>query len=113
MTQGSQRAGHGIRHSQTTPRRSRERTFRGYEITGMEELHDMKEYPIKAVDSVENGLTSIHQRIHWPATHISGGSQSDELDRIAIEAFLDALADVAISIAAREHTEKNDEERYS
>ena len=79
----------------------------------MEELHDMNEYPRKAVDSAQNGLTSIHQRIHWPATHISGGSDTHELDRIAIEAFLDALADVAISIAAREHSEKNDEERDS
>ena len=74
----------------------------------MEELHDMNEYPIKAVDSAKNGLTSIPQRIHWPATHISGGSNTDELDRIAVEAFLDALADVAIAIAAREHAEKND-----
>ena len=77
----------------------------------MEELHDMNEYPIKAVDSASNGLTGIHQGIHWPATHISGGSDTHELDRIAVEAFLDALADVAISIAAREHSEKNDQER--
>ena len=79
----------------------------------MDELHDMSENAIEAEDSAQNGLTCIPQRIHWPATHISGGSQSDELDQIAIEAFLDALADVAISIAAREHAEKNDEERYS
>ena len=79
----------------------------------MEELHDIHENSVKAVDSVENGLTSIHQGIHWPATHISGGSNTHELDRIAIEAFLDTLADVAISIAARELAEKNDEERDS
>ena len=87
----------------------------------MEELHDMNEYPIKAVDSAKNGpalspsngLTGIHQGIHWPATHISGGSNTDELDRIAVEAFLDALADVALAIAAREHAEKNDQERDS
>ena len=79
----------------------------------MEELHDMNEYPINAVDSAQNGLTSIHQGIHWPATHISGGSNTHELDRIAVEAFLDALADVALAIAAREHSEKNDQERYS
>ena len=78
----------------------------------MEELHDMNEYPIKAVDSAKNGLTSIHQGIHWPATHISGGSDTHELDRIAVEAFLDTLADVAIAIAAREHSEKNDQERH-
>ncbi len=79
----------------------------------MDELQNIHEKPINAVDSVENGLTCIPQRIHWPATHISGGSDTHELDRIAIEAFLDALADVAISIAAREHAEKNDQERDS
>ena len=77
----------------------------------MEELENAREKPVKAVDSAENGLTGIPNPIHWPATHISGGSDTDELDRIAIEAFLDALADVAIAIAAREHAEKNDEER--
>ena len=84
----------------------------------MEELHDMNEYPIKAVDSAKNGpalspsngLTSIHQGIHWPATHISGGSDTHELDRIAAEAYLYALADVAISIAARECSETTDKE---
>ena len=79
----------------------------------MEELHDIHENARNAVDSASNGLTGIHQRIHWPATHISGGSDTHELDRIAVEAFLDALADVAISIAAREHAEKNDQERSS
>ena len=77
----------------------------------MEELHDIHEKPIRAVDSVENGLTGIPQGIHWPATHISGGSNTNELDRIAVEAFLDTLADVALSIAARELAEKNDPER--
>ena len=79
----------------------------------MEELQDIHENARKVSKPASNGLTSIHQRIHWPATHISGGSDTHELDRIAVEAFLDALADVTISIAAREHTEKNDEERYS
>ena len=78
----------------------------------MEELHDTHENAIKAEDSAENGLTGIPSAIHWPATHISGGSDTHELDRIAIEAFLDALADVAISIAAREHSEKNDQEQH-
>ena len=85
------------------------------------DLKDIDENARKAEDSVENGpalspsngLTCIPQRIHWPATHISGGSNTNELDRIAVEAFLDALADVAFSIAAREHAEKNDQERYS
>ena len=85
------------------------------------DLKDIDEKPVKAVDSVENGpalspsngLTGIHQGIHWPATQEPVEAEYHELDRIAIEAFLDALADVAISIAAREHSEKKDQERYS
>ena len=76
----------------------------------MEELHDIHEKPMRAVDSVENGLTCIHQRIHWPATHISGGSDTQELYRMTAEADLDTLADVTISIAAREYGEKRDHE---
>ena len=79
----------------------------------MEEIQSIHENAIKAEDSAENGLTGIHQGIHWPATHISGGSDTHELDRIAVEAYLDALADVTISIAAREHAEKNNQERDS
>ena len=79
----------------------------------MEELENARENPVKAVDSASNGLTGISNPIHWPATHISGGSDTHELDRIAVEAFLDTLADVAISIAAREHAEKKDQERDS
>ena len=78
----------------------------------MDDLQNTQENTVEAVDSASNGLTGIPNPIHWPATHISGGSDTHELDRIAVEAFLDALADVTISIAAREHTEKNDEERY-
>ena len=77
----------------------------------MDVLHNMNENAVEAEDSASNGLTGIPSAIHWPATHISGGSDTHELDRIAVEAFLDTLADVAISIAAREHAEKNDQER--
>ena len=84
----------------------------------MEELHDKHENDINAVDSAENGpalspsngLTGIPSAIHWPATHISGGSDTHELDRIAVDNFLDTLADVALAITAREHSEKNDQE---
>ncbi len=79
----------------------------------MEELHEIDENAVNAVDSVENGLTCIPQRIHWPATHISGGSDTHELDRIAVDNFLDTLADVALAIAAREHSEKKDQEQDS
>ena len=77
------------------------------------DLKDIDENARNAVDSAENGLTGIPSAIHWPATQEPVEAEYHELDRIAIEAFLDALADVAISIAAREHAEKNDEERYS
>ena len=50
----------------------------------------------------ENGLTPIPHRIHWAATQDRGGSELDELDEIAINNFLDTLAEIAISIAARE-----------
>ena len=51
--------------------------------------------------SEEMGLTGIPHRIHWPATQSSGGSESDELDVIAIDEFLDTLAEIAVSIATR------------
>ena len=53
----------------------------------------------------EDGLTGIPHRIHWPATQDSGGSELDELDRIAIEDFLDTLADIAIRVATRQSAE--------
>ena len=40
------------------------------------------------------GLTPIHTRIHSDAT-------PDEVTRLQIDSFLDALADVALSVAAR------------
>ena len=49
----------------------------------------------------KDGLTGIPERIHCTATEDSGGSEIDELDRIDIENFLDALAGVALSVAAR------------
>ena len=76
----------------------------------MEELREIPENGRKASKPASNGLTGIPSAIHWPATHISGGSNTNELDRIAIEAYLDALADVTISIVAREHAEKKDQE---
>ena len=48
----------------------------------------------------ENGLTPIHRRIHCGAT--SDTAESDnELDHIAVDHFLDALAEVALAIARR------------
>ncbi len=68
----------------------------------MDESRETQESPEKSVDSASNGLTGIPHRIHCPATQTSGGRLEDELDRIAVDHFLDTLAEVAISIAARE-----------
>ena len=48
----------------------------------------------------ENGLTPIPLRIHCPATTDWVGGK-DELDEIAVEHFLDTLAQVALAIASR------------
>ena len=55
--------------------------------------------------SSKDGLTGIPHRIHWPATQDSGGSELDELDQIAIQDFLDTLADIAIRAATRQSAE--------
>ena len=44
-----------------------------------------------------NGLTPIHRRIHCAATPDS----ENELDSIAIDHFLDSLAEVALAVARR------------
>jgi hypothetical protein len=48
----------------------------------------------------ENGLTRIPPRIHCPATTDWVGGR-DELDDIAVEHFLDTLAQVALAVASR------------
>ena len=49
---------------------------------------------------LENGLTPIHQRIHCAAT-ADTTEPEDELEHIAINSFLDTLAEVALAIARR------------
>jgi len=46
-----------------------------------------------------NGLTPIHRRIHCAATPDT--SEVDELGLIAIDHFIDTLAEVATAIARR------------
>ena len=50
-----------------------------------------------------DALTSIHRRIHFPATPDASehGEDETELDRIAIDNLLDTLAEVALAIARR------------
>ena len=47
-----------------------------------------------------NRLTCIHQRIHCPATQDTL-DENDELEEIQIAAFLNTLAEVALSFAKR------------
>jgi hypothetical protein len=47
-----------------------------------------------------NGLTPIPSGIHCPATTERVGGR-DELDEIAVDHFLDTLAQVALAIASR------------
>ena len=45
------------------------------------------------------GLTSIHPRIHCPDTFHAW--ETNELDRIQMETFLNTLAEVALAVAKR------------
>ncbi len=67
----------------------------------------------KASVQASNGLTGIPKPIQCCPTQNIGGSSNHELDDIAIEHFLDTLAEVALSIAARELAHKQKEERNS
>ena len=48
----------------------------------------------------EDGLTCIHGRIHCGATADTTG-EGNELDQLAINTFLDTLAEVALAVAWR------------
>ena len=56
--------------------------------------------PLRSESTHPKGLTPIHPRIHCAATPDTD-EELGELDRIAIETFLDELASIAISIARR------------
>ena len=61
--------------------------------------HDNRALP-QEEDGADEALTSIHARIHWPATPDTVDGEN-ELDDITIGHFLDALAEIAIAIARR------------
>lgn len=69
------------------------------------------EKPENVSNSASNGLTGIPKSIHCPATQTSGGSSNHELNNIQVEHFLDTLAEVALSIAARELSEKQEQDQ--
>ena len=56
----------------------------------------------------QNPLTCIHQRIHCTPTE--AGGKVSEPDRIMIEAFLNTLSEVALSVASRRLYARNDAE---
>lgn len=64
-------------------------------------MNNDKEQPISPSTSASTGLTGIPQSIHCPASDVTQEDGYDELDRIAIEHFLDTLAEVALAVAAR------------
>ena len=49
----------------------------------------------------QNALTSIPRRIHCAATQTQGEDELSEMDRIILDHFFDALAEVAMAIAKR------------
>ncbi len=67
---------------------------------------------VQPSNSALNGLTGIPKSIHCPATQ-DECEAGYELNEIAIDHFLDTLAEIALSIAARELSEKHDQERNS
>jgi hypothetical protein len=59
-----------------------------------------RQYIPRKESGSQNGLTPIPPRIHCPATTDWVGGR-DEIDEIAINNFLDALAQVALAVATR------------
>jgi hypothetical protein len=55
--------------------------------------------PTQSQSGHPNGLTCIHQPIHCAATR---DTTSDEIERLQVEAFLQTLAEIAMSIARRQ-----------
>ena len=56
--------------------------------------------PERPEDNRQNALTSIHSAYTLATTH----GNANELDEIAVKAFLEALAEVAMAVASRERT---------
>jgi len=54
----------------------------------------------------EPGLTPIHRRIHCAATSDTT-DDTNELDAVAIENFLDTIAEVALAIARRKELKES------
>ena len=79
-------------------------------MMAMENNNYDNEKPVSASTGALEGLTGIPQSIHCPATQDYVEDEYDELDRIAIEHFLDTLAHVALAVAARYRQNPNGNE---
>jgi hypothetical protein len=64
--------------------------------------------PVGASKSAQNGLKPMPHRIQCLASRNTREALYDELDDIAIEHFLNTLAEIALAVAAREAQEKED-----
>jgi hypothetical protein len=64
--------------------------------------------PVGASKSAQNGLTGIPDRIQCLASRNTQEAGYDELDSIAVEYFLTTLAEIALSVAAREAKEEQE-----
>ena len=69
----------------------------------------MKDDGTKDKDPDPNGLTSIHTPIHCCATR-DGVEPENDHDRIIVDNFLDKLAEIALSVAARKAAKKESDE---
>ncbi len=56
--------------------------------------------PLRSESTPPKGLTPIHPRIHCAAT-ADTSEELSELDRMAIDTFIDELADITVSIVRR------------
>ena len=74
----------------------------------MSQRDNIRQFPRDVSKSAQNGLTGIPDRIQCLASRNTQEAGYDELDDIAVEHFLDTLAEIALSVAAREANEKQE-----
>ena len=56
----------------------------------------------------DTGLTCIHSGIQWASTADTTEGEHTETDRIIMEHFLDTMAEIALSVASRTVTERDE-----
>jgi hypothetical protein len=74
-------------------------------------LGDLRRFP--ADDGHPEGLTCIPPCIHCAATPDTDQVEESEMDRIAIDHFLDTLAEVALAVSARRAARRSNSEEES